>query len=219
MSNMRKTTPLNLPGFPYWRWGLDISSHMRLSKPSPKAGWRKTHSVLSKYFFRSDTLHPWLFFPLWTASNLDLPRATYTQPSSAAQLSRTEPVRAFTTTQDAEGLTQEDLDQAALENFEWWIIEEMLAKGKERFGQKGNNPSDFRPNVAVDSSYFSIDGIKLAIINANFSDMVRFIFIFGFKGEQFHKVSCFRPSNHDIPMWTGPCGDEILETFGVTIRQ
>ncbi len=42
--------------------------------------------------------------------------------------------------------------------------------------------------------------------------------LIGIKGTELLRVSCIRASNHDIPVWFGECGNEVLKTFGVSIQ-
>lgn len=142
------------------------------------------------------------------------------QKSSApiAQQSEMKPVMAFTTTQSAEGVSESDLDQPGLKNLETWIVETMLEKGRNRFSEMGYNPKDFKPKVAANSVYINAGGKKLAVIKINMDSSMRSVTVMGINGAELLRVSCIRASNHDIPVWSGECGNEVRKTFGVSIQ-
>ena len=127
------------------------------------------------------------------------------------------PVMAFTTVQSAEGVTEADLDQECLKNLENWILETTLKKGRNKFAEMGYNPKDFKPKVVANSVYVTAGGKKLAIIKINMDNSIRSVMIMGIKGNELHRVSCIRTSNHDIPVWSGKCGNKVNEVFGVSI--
>lgn len=128
------------------------------------------------------------------------------------------PVMAYTTIQSAEGVREADLDQTALKNLETWIIETFLQKGRNKFTEMGHNPKDFKPHVVANSVYITAGGKKLAVINIAIDNSMRSVTILGIKGKELHRVSCLRASNHDIPVWSGECGNKVGETFGVSIQ-
>jgi len=41
--------------------------------------------------------------------------------------------------------------------------------------------------------------------------------IVGFDGDEAQRVYCIRGSDHDIPVWSGKCGDEVEKVFGVRV--
>ncbi len=128
------------------------------------------------------------------------------------------PIKAYSTIQTAEGVTEADLDQAALSDLETWLVETMLQKGRNSYAEMGYNPKDFKPKVSANSVYVAAGGKKLAIIKINMDNSMRSVTIMGIKGDELHRVSCIRASNQDIPVWSGPCGDEINKTFGVSVQ-
>lgn len=128
------------------------------------------------------------------------------------------PVMAYTTTQTSEGVTEADLDQTGLANLETWIVETMLQKSRNKYVEMGYNPKDFKPKVVANSVYVTAGGKKLAIIKINMDKSMRSVTIIGIKGDELNRVSCIRASNHDIPVWSGECGNEVHKTFGVSIQ-
>lgn len=136
----------------------------------------------------------------------------------AHQKTEMKPVMAFTTTQDSEGVTEANLDQAGLANLETWIVETMLQKGRNEYAEMGYNPKDLKPKVSANSVYVTVGGKKLAVIRVNMDNSMRSVTIMGIQGAELHRVGCIRASNHDIPVWSGECGNEVRKTFGVSIQ-
>lgn len=135
-----------------------------------------------------------------------------------AQKRSMKPVMAFTTSQDSEGITEEDLDQPALKNLETWIVETMLKKGRDKYAEMGYNPKEFKPRVSANSVYVNVGGKKLAVIKINMGESMRLVTIIGIRGSEVLRVSCIRASKQDIPVWSGECGDEVKKAFGVSIQ-
>ena len=158
-----------------------------------------------------------LFIPSVETSQTSLPRSQPTKPSTIKP-STIKPVKAYTTVQSAEGATEADLDQEGLKGLENWIVETMLKKGRNKFSELGYNPKDFKPELDANSVYVTAGGKKLAIIKVNMDDSMRSVTVMGIKGTELHRVSCIRSSNHDIPVWSGPCGDKIYDVFEVSVR-
>jgi len=153
-----------------------------------------------------------LFAPSVGISQSSSPASQQAKPTTM------KPVMAFTTVQSAEGVTEADLDQECLKNLENWIVQTMLKKGRNKFAEMGYNPKDFKPKVSAKSVYVTAGGKKLAIIKVNMNNSMRSVTVMGIQGNELHRVSCIRSSNHDIPVWSGPCGNKIDEVFGVNIR-
>lgn len=130
-----------------------------------------------------------------------------------AQQSSMKPVIAFTTTQSAEGVTEADLDQSGLKNLETWMAETMLQKGRKKFAEMDYNSKDFKPKVSASSVYINAYGKKLAVIKVNMGDSMRSVTIMGIEEDELLRVSCIRASDHDIPVWSGECGNEVRKTF------
>jgi len=127
-------------------------------------------------------------------------------------------VIAAITRQDSEGGTSDKFDQVLLRNFESWIIETILKKGKNRFEELGYDPNKFNPKVNANSVYLEVSGEKLAIIKIRFEDVMRSVSIIGIKGNELIRVTCFRYSNHDIPVFAGECGNKVNEAFGIPVQ-
>ena len=138
--------------------------------------------------------------------------------SPVSQQSSIKPVQAFTTVQSSDGATESDLNQEVLSNIETWLVETMLQKGRNKYAEMGYNPKDFNPKISANSVYVTAGGKKLAVIKINMNQNMRTVTIMGIKGNEFQRVNCIRASNHDIPVWSGPCGDEVRKTFGVSLQ-
>lgn len=136
----------------------------------------------------------------------------------AAQSSDIEPVMAFTTIQSAGRLREVDLDQTVLKNLETWLVKTIHQGIWDKAVEMGYNPKDPQPNVVANSAYVTTGGKKLAVIKITMDYSVRSVTILGIKGNELHRVNCIRVSNHDIPVWSGECGNKVHEVFGVTIQ-
>ncbi|MBP7215645.1 MAG: hypothetical protein KBA52_08445 [Candidatus Kapabacteria bacterium] len=128
------------------------------------------------------------------------------------------PVVVTSTVQDAEGVKNADLDMVGLKNLEKWIVDTVIKKSRNAYAEQGHNPNTFNPKVETKSAYVNVNGMKLAVIKVNNSNLVRAVTIFGIKGNEAYRVNCIRYSNHDIPVWSGKCGDKVKEVFGVSMQ-
>lgn len=127
------------------------------------------------------------------------------------------PVHAAYTTQDAGDYSEADLDLGALAAFEAWIIDTTKDKMRLEFAAQGLDIEDFEKRIDTESVYLTAQGKKLAVAKANLDNMVRVVTILGFNGRQMNRVTCIRKSNHDIPLSSGQCSDEIVKAFGVRL--
>lgn len=127
-------------------------------------------------------------------------------------------VIAVSTVQSAEGVTDADLDQAGLKNLETWIVNTIIEKSKNKYAELGHDPNTFNPKMDANSVYVTASGKKLAVIKINMHNSVRSVTIIGIRGNELLRVSCMRNSNHDIPVWSGECGNKVKEVFGVSIQ-
>ena len=128
------------------------------------------------------------------------------------------PVLAFDTIQSAESFTEADFDIPGLKNMETWLVDTMLEKTRPIFAELGVNPKEYKPSISANSVFVIIADKKLGIIKIQAGDYVRSVAILGFMGSEFHRVTCLRKSNHDIPVWSGECGNKVQQVFGVSIK-
>lgn len=178
-----------------------------------KAGKIIVKSILPVVYFVGAVLLAMITGPVFAESS------KFQQTTSpVSQQQSIKPVQAFTTAQSSEGVTESDLNQEVLSNLETWLIQTMLQKGRNKYAEMGYNPKDFNPKITANSVYVTAGGKKLAVIKINMNQTMRTVTIMGIKGNEFQRVNCIRASNHDIPVWSGPCGDEVRKTFGVSVQ-
>ena len=128
------------------------------------------------------------------------------------------PVTAVMAIQDAEGMTEADLDTATLKRIEQWIVQRTIERTKQNYVNQGLDPRTFNSKVDVGSALTIVDGKKLAVIRITMANGVRTLVVMGFRRGDFMRVTCIRPSNHDIPMLSGECGQKVTEAFGVSLK-
>jgi len=128
------------------------------------------------------------------------------------------PVVVMSIVQNAGGVTEANLDQAGLKNLETWTVNTILEKSKSKYAELGYDPKTFNPKIDANSVYVNINRKKLAIIKINMNNLVRSVKIMGIRGNELYRVNCIRNSNHDIPVWTGECGNKIQEVFGISMQ-
>ncbi len=164
-----------------------------------------------------------IIFGIYIASQIGgyLGKGAAENASSSSKQNTTEikPVLVLTTVQDAEGGSESDFNQTGLKALEKWTLDTMLKKGKSNYAEQGYNPKDFNPKFTAKSLYLVAGGKKFAIIKVNANNAIRSVTILGFKGKEQVTVNCIRASNHDIPIWSGNCGNEVNKTFGVKFEQ
>jgi hypothetical protein len=137
--------------------------------------------------------------------------------SPVSESSEVKPVLVYTTVQSTDGVTEADLDQAGLTNLQNWVVETILQKSRSKFAEMGYDPKDFKPKIVAKSVYVIAGRKKLAVIKVDIDSSMRSVTIMGIKGNELHRIACIRGSNHDIPLWSGECGNKIKEVFGVSV--
>ena len=128
------------------------------------------------------------------------------------------PITAFVTIQDAEGMTEANMDTASLKRFEQWMVQRTVERAKQSYASQGFDPKMFNPKAEVGSVYVLVGGKKLAVVRLTMDNQVRSVWIIGFHRGDFLRVACIRASNHDIPLFSGECGQKITEAFGVVVK-
>lgn len=123
-------------------------------------------------------------------------------------------IRTLVSSQDAEGLTQAQLDLNFLKNLEAHTVERATIKAKEHLAAAGY------PNSSVqyisEATYIESSTMKLALIRMS-AQGIRQIFIAGIVGPELKRVLCQRESEEAIPVTSGVCADKIKEVFGVSL--
>lgn len=120
----------------------------------------------------------------------------------------------LTSSQDAEGTTQDDLDLTFLKLLEAWVVERVRARANEYLVSSGQPPSAAR--LEAESLYVDAGPRRLAIIRLR-GDGIREVFITGIVGPELRRVVCMWESEESISVSYGPCGDTIAEFFGARI--
>lgn len=127
------------------------------------------------------------------------------------------PVIAAITIQDTEKTSEADLDLEALKRLEQHMVKTTLRRARANYARQGFDPKTYNPKIDANSVYTVTSGKKLAVIRISIDSQVRAVWVMGFQRNQFVRVSCIRASNHDIPIFSGECGQKITEAFGVSI--
>lgn len=189
------------------------------AKISPSHRNKPLPPLIDKALIATIVLFGFLIFGGWYANKRSVDDAPKVQTSDKYVPSNIKAkVIAVITRQDSEGITSNDLNQEVLNNLESWVIETILKKSKIAFTDLGNDPNQFNPRVNASSVYININDKKLAIIKITLEEAVRSVAIIGIDKNELIRVTCLRESNHDIPVFSGVCGDKVHEAFGVSIK-
>ena len=187
-----------------------------LSNSLTKVIDRNTMSRKGRVTLKSILPIIYLIAAIWlggaTASLLAESKSVQKSSAPIGQQSEVKPVMVFTTTQSAEGATESDLDQTVLKKLESWIVGITIQKSKMFY------PKDYKPKVSAKSVYVTVGGRKLIVVKLNVDNMTRSVTVMGIKGTELLRVSCIRGSNHDIPVWSGECGNEVRKSLGVSVQ-
>jgi len=142
----------------------------------------------------------------------------YSSPSNSVE-TKIEPINAFTTIQDAGGIQESNMNNTFLKNSETWIVDTMTKKAKSNYVANGYNLNDFKSDINAKSVYMNMSGYKFAIIKLEINKAVRSVTIMGLKQNNLYRITCLRGSNHDIPVWSGTCGNEIKKNFDIKLPE
>ncbi len=134
---------------------------------------------------------------------------TFSQPTVSQE------IRVVVSSQDAEGVTKEQMDLNFLKNLETYTVERVKIKTKEVLASRGYPNAVI--NITSEAIYVESGGAKLAVIRLKNSDGSVQIFIAGIVGKELKRVLCVRNSAEAIPISYGPCGERIKEVFGVKV--
>lgn len=123
-------------------------------------------------------------------------------------------IRTLVSSQDAEGVTQEQLDLDALKNLESYTVQRATIKAKEHLASAGYPNSEV--HYTSEAIYVESGSMKLAVIRLK-ARGTRQVLIVGIVGEELKRVLCQREAEEAIPLSYGPCSEKIREVFGVTL--
>jgi hypothetical protein len=138
--------------------------------------------------------------------------------SPALGADRVAPITAMVTIQDTEGTSEADLNIESLKKLEQWLVQTTLQRARTNYAKQGFDPKTFNPKINVGSVYTIAGGKKLAVTKMNMDNQLRTVWVMGFQRGEFLRVTCARGSNHDIPIFSGECGQKITEAFGVSVK-
>jgi hypothetical protein len=120
------------------------------------------------------------------------------------------------TVQDADGTTPADMTVEFLSNLEAYLVLEIRKKAKNRLSELGHDPDDIDADYTSSSVYMDVDGKRLGVIKLR-GGGPRIVFVVGFVGTDFHRVTCLRKEDVYIPIMTGKCGNKIMSVFGAKL--
>ncbi len=143
-------------------------------------------------------------------------KANKAPPASVSD--QTAPIIATMTIQPTEHTSEAELDIDTLERLEQHMMQTTLERGRSNFAKQGFDPKTYNPKIDVSSVYTISGGKRLAIIKMSEDSRVRTVWIMGFRGGQFLRVTCIRASNHDIPVFSGECGQKVSDAFYLPMK-
>jgi len=114
--------------------------------------------------------------------------------------------------QPAQGVTQEDMSELFLKNYEAHSLERINyhIEQAKKSGLKTISPDQ----ITALSSYIEIGGKKLAIIRIS-SPLDTTVFVLGVMNNEIKRVGCVHASQESISITYGKCGDKIKEVFNL----
>ena len=124
-------------------------------------------------------------------------------------------IRVAVSSQDSEGVTQQNFDMHFLKNLEAYTVERVTLKAKEFLASQGHTNTQL--NISSEAIYAESGSMKLAVIRLRGSDGSNQVFITGIVGNELKRVACIRKSTETIPISYGICAEKINEVFGTKI--
>lgn len=128
------------------------------------------------------------------------------------------PLIVLAASEDAEGVTQRDLDLAALKGIEARTLEKTRSKVAEAF--RANGIKTPPPRLYSEAHYTEIGKLKLAVVRITSPGAANQAHVYGIIGRELKRVICIRTTNLDesIPLFSGPCGAKVREVFGISLQ-
>ena len=133
-------------------------------------------------------------------------REAANRPVQAADQS----IRVIASSQDAQGVTQKNLDMAFLKNLEEYTVERIRTKIREL-------PNSPQIDITSEATYVESGPMNFAVIRLRGSDNSNQVLVHGIVGNELKRVTCLRNSTETIPISYGVCADKIKEIFGMKI--
>lgn len=143
------------------------------------------------------------------------------EAASALQPSTNQEIRVTVSSQDSEGVTQQNFDLNFLKNLETYTVEGVKVKTKEYLVSQGYPNADVNNvNLTSEATYVESGPMKLAVIRlraSKGSEGSNQVLIVGTIGNELKQIVCVRNSTETIPISCGVCAEKIKEVFGVKI--
>lgn len=117
-----------------------------------------------------------------------------------------------TASQDADGNTEADMNQALLQLLEKLALETITKKTQAALSAQGVTAKF--PPLIPSSTYTTIGGKKLAIVKLR-NKYANQVVSHGIVGNEFRRVICAKTRNFeiDVPVFYGDCGEAVRSTF------
>ena len=138
------------------------------------------------------------------------------EAASASKPSANQEIGVVVSSQDSEGVTQQNFDLNFLKNLEIYTVERVKIKTKEYLASQGYPNADV--NFTSEATYVESGPMKLAVIRLR-AEGSNQVFISGIIGKELKRVACVKNSTETIPISYGVCGEKIKEVFGVKIGE
>ena len=118
--------------------------------------------------------------------------------------------------QDSQGLVEADLDSEVLQSLGEWMLDLTATKLKSAYDRKHVSYQDIKSEIALDSSYVTYKGKKLAVFELYFTSdnsPVKVTRVLGIKDKRIISIGCVSKSGKNIDKFHGPCGEKVNEAF------
>lgn len=124
-------------------------------------------------------------------------------------------IRVVVSSQDSEGVTQQNFDMNFLKNLGAYTVQRVKVKAKEFLESQGHPNAQL--DISSEATYVESGPMKLAVIRLRGSDGSNQVFVAGIIGNELKRVTCVRNSTETIPISYGVCAEKIKEVFGTRI--
>jgi hypothetical protein len=132
---------------------------------------------------------------------------------SATSTQQPTDIRVVVSSQDAQGVTQNNMDINFLKNLEDYTVTRLKQKTKEILVARGLQGDE--PNITSEAVYVGDGKNKLAVIRVKSNPGPYSLFITGIVGNELRRITCL--SSEPIPISYGACGEKVQEVFGFAI--
>lgn len=117
--------------------------------------------------------------------------------------------------QSAVGYSTTDLDLLGLQNLERLTVDEAVDRAKANLRQSGHDPAMVTRDLYASDSYLvEIGGNRFGLVKMSAGGF-RMKIIMTIRSEEFIKVSCFRTDSGEVLLASGPCAEQLRQTFGI----